>query len=1386
MAAAATRAAAEAWVSLGLQSAATPAAAGLLPVATHSLHSKSKDNDSSSSRSSKSSGDKNEKQQMLALQQQINMNAFAVLLRLGRLDEADTAGWKMVEGSDGCGAACSHAVAAALLELRRNDHLTALKLLLLALRRAAALLRSSVGVPENTPAGAAAARGPLAAAAAAAAGTATASAAAGFYSEGSDAANMRAAAAAAAAAGRNRSSFTAADLSGPGLLQRMQQQQQWPLLLALNAVATVSVHLALLLHTKPELIAHVDADPTQLLRSLRNFIHCMQLELADQQQQQEQQQQQHRMQQHLHEHREQEELRQQQHHMLQQQVDRLERLRQRLPPQQQQPPGQQQQQQQQHQQQQQQQQQPAWPASPSVGSSTLQQQSSGQFEASAAAATGAAAAVAVAQDEGSELKDFFFSSGSPPSGREGSGMHSSSSSSSGARFADAAAAAGAAAAPGAAADSGLEACEPAAAAATAAAGLLLAAADTTDSTLLAGAPWSLDASTESDAAAPSQKAHQQQQQPFGWGDEGAAAAAAAAGVSDAAEAETCVFALPKTPYQLLMQRLLLRRRSAPPDFAAAAAAAAEAVDSFFEVSDACGQFMRIMCYSGDPSSSSRSSSRGEPIPGDPVGELSVGRQQQQKFAAELCSKVLLLRCYVEVRRSCALLQQPSAAAMQRLRPMLLQLLRHTFTSLARPWGCLGRQLGSGSACCSSSSSSNSSSNSSSSSSSRAISGFMSLVGDEDTLRDMTQAGFDGDSIAAALLLLMQASCCSNDLLPYEALHAGIKLYAPRHLDGNLWAAYAAARAATDRIRKSSSSSNRSNSNSSSSSEWQTVFASEGQETLLEAVAATEGCKRLDGAAVSSDEVCRQQTMQQARAARAEFALDHFAAVAGAAELQGAGAAGGEAAAAHLWAAPPASTCAARALLVRETVEAAAAAGQQLPLHHHMTLLRQASCSSRTGEHPVSLSIPAVETPGVACSCCDPNDPHRGLLLLLQFDMKLDAMTSVGPGLSSCSSGLGFDLLLQLQLEAAAASKRDDDTLYLLLQLRLAAVQLLMKRLSLVLRLLEQLQQLLQQRFLTQPWPSEMVAEISYLKAMCCLHFASRCVQQRQEQQQQEQQQQEQQQQEQQQPQQEQQEKDQHQQQQQQQQQGFHNDAVLGAQNVASATATAAPAAAAAAETGSSTDAGHSTPTWKPDTTAAAAAAAAAANDDFSACDMSSSFLWKEIAAAAAAVAAASEAALKSPTVEVLLQAATAHAAEARSVWREAKQVLGLRFGHFQAKRQRDMLLPGLTLSALKLQQAAAAVEAADPENPQVAAEALQQLETERQQYIRLCADFARVTPASEQHHLLQQQQQQCMCNACLEAEDCSSEQSDGQQPDSRSKRHRPAPPADTQPPQGLL
>ncbi|OEH78033.1 hypothetical protein cyc_06510 [Cyclospora cayetanensis] len=84
---AAIKAAEPAWLSLGLQSAATAPAAGLLPVALHSLPHAA---DSSSSPSGNDGGTNSsrEKQMAVSLQQQIHMNAFAVLLRMGRLEEA--------------------------------------------------------------------------------------------------------------------------------------------------------------------------------------------------------------------------------------------------------------------------------------------------------------------------------------------------------------------------------------------------------------------------------------------------------------------------------------------------------------------------------------------------------------------------------------------------------------------------------------------------------------------------------------------------------------------------------------------------------------------------------------------------------------------------------------------------------------------------------------------------------------------------------------------------------------------------------------------------------------------------------------------------------------------------------------------------------------------------------------------------------------------------------------------------------------------------------------------------------------------------------------------------------------------------------------------------
>lgn len=87
---AATRATVPAWLSLGLQGVASAAAAGLLPVATHSLQllpGKGNDNDSGSC----SGVAVLEKQKALSLLQQINMNVFNVLLHLGRLDEAAVA-----------------------------------------------------------------------------------------------------------------------------------------------------------------------------------------------------------------------------------------------------------------------------------------------------------------------------------------------------------------------------------------------------------------------------------------------------------------------------------------------------------------------------------------------------------------------------------------------------------------------------------------------------------------------------------------------------------------------------------------------------------------------------------------------------------------------------------------------------------------------------------------------------------------------------------------------------------------------------------------------------------------------------------------------------------------------------------------------------------------------------------------------------------------------------------------------------------------------------------------------------------------------------------------------------------------------------------------------
>ncbi|OEH80667.1 hypothetical protein cyc_05461 [Cyclospora cayetanensis] len=151
----------------------------------------------------------------------------------------------------------------------------------------------------------------------------------------------------------------------------------------------------------------------------------------------------------------------------------------------------------------------------------------------------------------------------------------------------------------------------------------------------------------------------------------------------------------------VQRRPLLQRctpRAAATAAGAAVAAASERVTCFLEISDACARLMALVCSAGavlrrrssgsgsTPRSATRSAPEGEAIPGDPLKDALFGRHQQQHLAAKLRTKVLLLRCYVLVGRWCRPQQRPPAAAVQQLRPLLLQLLRHTVTSLVWPWG----------------------------------------------------------------------------------------------------------------------------------------------------------------------------------------------------------------------------------------------------------------------------------------------------------------------------------------------------------------------------------------------------------------------------------------------------------------------------------------------------------------------------------------------------------------------------------------------------------------------------------------------------------------------------------------------------------------------------
>ena len=1185
----------------------------------------------------------------------------------------------MVQGSHSSGAACSLAVAAALLQLNNHNPFAALQLLLLALRHAVLLLQSAAGQPEETAA-AAAARSRTAAAAAAAAGTAAAggrSAAAGLYAGGSAAASQRAAAAGAAAAGWGSPSTAAAPAAARSrwpLLQR--DQPQWPLLLSLYAVATVSLHLAMLFHSHPQLVGHLAADPTALLRALRTAIHCTQHELARRPQLQlqprapRQQQQQLLLLQQLLLQQEQEQLPSESELMqqLQEELHRFGRFREMLP------------------------QRTEEPGTPNEAR-----------EARAAATVLAALAPPPHTD----------TAGAPSRGNSSNTNSSSSSfsSSDSGGFVwhppkpaeiDAAAAlvAGTAAAD--------------AAAATAAAGLMLTAADRAEPLLLRGSTWCFGGPQDLRATSAHYQQHQQRPPDSSslsfpvWRE---AAAAKEGRETEEIDAGDCRFELPHADPCVVQQRLLRCRippLAAPATAAAAAAAtAAEAVTCFFEVADACARLMLLMSsliagfHSSSSSSNSSGNSSAEQIPGDPLREAHTGQQERHRLAAGLRNKVLLMRCYMLVGKWCGAQQQLPAAAEQQLRPLLLQLFRQAISALGWPWGCCARSIPTGG--CRYGGSSNVKDDCRCTGC-KTGKGLMVLLRERDLLGDATEAGFDGDAAAAALLLLLQASSSCPRLLPAGALHAALRLYAPMHYVSSFWSSRKAARAAV--LCCSSSSSSR-----------------------------APGDRR-KGLAVTSSrrEVYRHLLGLHKAAADGEAALTQMAAAAAVSECHGSIVSTGHCGALQLvGAAPAAAPCAARALLAQESAVLAAAAELQLPLHHMQHLLRCCCCSSWPPQQPPALAVAAAGADAPGCSCCSQGAGQREALLLLRVDLQLEALASMGAS-SSSSSSSGLELLLQLQRKAAAAVVHQESVLYLHLQLRIAIVQLLLRRISHVLHLLPLLQMMLEHHHLAQRWPPQMVAEVSYLKAMCCCHLASLLLQE---------------------------------------------------QESAGGASAAGPCTAAAAKATEPRqiqlqkppDIVGLSPAWRP----RRGPPIAAADDHTSGASTISSLPWEDAVSGVPPTAA--ETARPVPAGELLLHAAAAHAANAHNVWSTSDQAVGLRRGRFQRRRYRDMLLASLTSSALRLQQAVADAGSAADGQP-AAAEQQHHREVLQEQFLGLRAAFLAAQTCEQQQqgsapgciHL----QRQCCCSSSEAAPDNSNELPSWQQRDSRCKRRRGTAVADSE------
>lgn len=533
---------------------------------------------------------------------------------------------------------------------------------------------------------------------------------------------------------------------------------------------------------------------------------------------------------------------------------------------------------------------------------------------------------------------------------------------------------------------------------------------------------------------------------------------------------------------------------------------------------------------------------------------------------------------------------------------------------------------------------------------------MTLLTDPATLGDATHTATNADTTAAALLLLLQVAHSCPRVLPVGTLRSAQSLYAPesnwRSFCPFLAAAHAAAAAAAAAYR------------------WR----KRGPPMQLVDKAAR-------GAEAATDKLYRQLLRLHKAAADGELVLTLAAAAAAASESRGCVLSSASWGLTHVLSGAATTPAAARALLLQHSMLLAASAGQQLPLLHMQQLLRCCCCTEGPLQQPLALAVAATGADSPSCACFQ-RTPHREFTLLLQLDIQLDAVAAMGASSRNISPA-GLELLQHLQREAAAALLLQKPVLYMYLQLRVAMVELLLRRVYRTIQLLPLLQQLMHQHHLAQCRSPEVVAELSYIKAMCCCHLGSLLIRQ---------------------------------------QQG------------AVAVLTEPPSG------GPSLEREPQLQLHQQDSLPSIAKLVFTETVDTGGVKAACSLAPGERGAPSAGRRTAPTGSLATAG-EVLLHAAAAHAEVAMAEWDTGEQAVGLRRGNFQRKRRRDMLVACLASAALRLQQAECEAASGETEKSS-AARRREKIEGFRREFVDLRAALLDVDAVGPPLHEQQPQQQQ--------------------------------------------